>query len=677
MADLARLVVRLEADSLKLQKELDAAKAKLSSFDKTAKATGAGIKKAFAALAATGVVAGLAAAAKSAIDVADDMSKAAAKIGTTTESLSQLRYAAGLAGVSSEGLDKSLLKLNRSLVEAAANSESKTARAFRALGVSVLDADGNIRSADSTIEDMADRFAGMEDGAAKSAVAMQLLGKSGADMIPLLNGGGQALRDAKAEADAFGQTVNGQAAKAAEQFNDNLSRLQSTMSGAMLQAAQELTPTLADISDALIELVKDGSAMKTVGAVLAGTFKVLVTAGLAVGTTFANLGRAIGGLAAAAAAVASGEFRQAGAIIEAFAADNKAATASTEEAIRNLWDGTSAAAAASSPKQIAAANNVGAALVHMGEDAKRSADTQQQALQQLEGMAQQMTQQVETFGMAEGAVLRYRLAQGDLAATLQQAGAAGQQYAQTILAMSDALAQQEMLTEQGALAQRTYDDALARGQQIAMSLRTPLEQYQDAIIELNSLLSQGAITQDTYNKAVAQAGDSMEEAMGQSAVKMEDIAKNMAQNMQGALSDFLFDPFKDGTDGMLDAFSNILRRMAAEAASAFIIQQLFGIGGGPGGGGGGGLIQAGLSALGGLFGARAHGGPVNAGQPYLVGERGPELVVPNANSQVVNARETAGMGGASVNMTVVTPDADSFRRSSRQVTHTLRRGLTA
>lgn len=676
MADLARLVVRLEAESLKLTKELDEAKRKLTSFEKSANAAGANVKKAFAALAATGVVAGMAAAAKAAIDLADDTSKAAAKIGTTTEALSQLRYAAGLAGVASDGLDKSMLKLNRSLTEAAVNSDSKTAQAFKALGVATTDAQGNIRSADATLEDLADRFASMPDGAAKSAVAMQLLGKSGAEMIPLLNGGAQALRDAKAEADAFGQTIDGGAAKAAEQFNDNLSRLQATMSGAMLQATQQITPALAQISDAMIELVKNGDTVEVMAGALAGIFKGLLTAGIALATTFANLGRAIGGLAAAAGAALSGEFKQAGAIIDAFTADNEAATAAAESAISKLWSTTSSGATGAASTTTKAAGDISAALRSVGEDAKKSADAQAQALDSLRGMAEQMTQQVETFGMAEDAVLAYRLAQGDLAITLQQAGAAGQAYAQTITDMAARLQELKTIQEQTDLAEQTYQADLAKGAQILESVRTPMEAYAATVAEMDRLLQNGAISQETYNRAVAEAGDALDESMNKSAVSMEDIAKNMAQNVQGALADFLFDPFKDGTDGMLDAFSNILRKMAAEAASAFIMQQLFGLGG-TGGGGGGGLVQAGVSALGGLFGARANGGPVNAGQPYLVGERGPELMIPRSNGSVMDARDTAGVGGGAVSMTVVTPDADSFRRSARQVTHTLRRGLSS
>ena len=89
--------------------------------------------------------------------------------------------------------------------------------------------------------------------------------------------------------------------------------------------------------------------------------------------------------------------------------------------------------------------------------------------------------------------------------------------------------------------------------------------------------------------------------------------------------------------------------------------------------GGGG--SAGWSDLAGLIPARANGGPVVGGQPYLVGERGPELVVPSSSGQVLNTRETSALGGNSVNVTVVTPDADSFRRSRRQVANAVKRGV--
>ncbi len=52
-----------------------------------------------------------------------------------------------------------------------------------------------------------------------------------------------------------------------------------------------------------------------------------------------------------------------------------------------------------------------------------------------------------------------------------------------------------------------------------------------------------------------------------------------------------------------------------------------------------------------LSGQRAMGGPVNAGEPYLVGERGPEIIIPNANSYVVPNKQLGG-GGATINITI-------------------------
>jgi SLT domain-containing protein len=114
---------------------------------------------------------------------------------------------------------------------------------------------------------------------------------------------------------------------------------------------------------------------------------------------------------------------------------------------------------------------------------------------------------------------------------------------------------------------------------------------------------------------------------------------------------------------MGDQFSDLLRKMAAEIASAEIMKFLFGAGGV---GSGGGQTGALIAGIGGLFGGRANGGPVNSGQPYLVGERGPEVIVPNSNGQVVSNDRMGGWGGGDVNMTVVTPDANSFRNSVRQ-----------
>lgn len=699
MADLAKLVVRLEAESLKFQKELEQAKRKLASFeksgDKVAKAIGGMLGK----LAAAVTVTAFTSLAKQALDVADATSKAAAKIGTTTEALSRMQHWADLGGVSVGQLETAMAKLNRQLVMAAQDSGSKAAVAFQAIGVSVTDANGKIRSSESVMADIADRFSRMRDGAGKTTVAMDLFGKAGASLIPVLNGGADGMRAAAAEADALGITIDGKAAKAAEQFNDNLSRLTKVIKGSFLVSMQELAPLLAVVSDELVQNAKDAQvARKGADTIVAG-FKLLITAATVVKSAFVNLGTAIGGVAAAVASIdfktialnalgplgsvastlldikdgAQGA-QQSSQILGQTFSDITANLKDDEEFLNKVWGDLSDnfGDAASNIKN--SGQSIDDTLIGLGASAKKSADEQAKALEKLQSMEMQLRTQVETYGMAEGAVIRYRLAQGDLAEALNMTGEAGQKAAAAIIEMTDRLAEQEALTKQTELAQRVYEETLSRGRAVAESVRTPLEIYKDAIVELNDLLVQGAITQETYNRAVQKAGDDLADAKG--IIKFEEIVKNMVQNVQGALSDFLFDPFADGTKSMGDKFSEMLRRMAAEAASAAIMQHLFGIGSnGQSMGNGGGLIGAAFTAIGAFAGFRANGGPVQAGQPYIVGERGPELMIPQSSGQVVSNRDLNDSGGTTVNMTVVTPDANSFRKSERQVSHSLKRGL--
>src|SRR5262245_18607329 len=140
MTDLARLVVKLEAQTAQYQKELEKAKAQLGDFSAFSSKSWDKLKTG-ALVAGTAVAAGLTALTASAISTADGFNQMAERTGVTTEALSELAYAAGLSDVSVEDLDKSMAKLSKNAV-AAANGSKKQAEAFKTLGVSVTDADG-------------------------------------------------------------------------------------------------------------------------------------------------------------------------------------------------------------------------------------------------------------------------------------------------------------------------------------------------------------------------------------------------------------------------------------------------------------------------------------------------------------------------------------------------------
>lgn len=195
-------------------------------------------------------------AVKDAANFADEMGKAAQKVGTTTEALSGLKYAADLSDVSFEQLQVGLSKL------------AKTSEDFRDGSKSAADAFAKIRLDPAQYKDtselfaaVADKLSKMEDGARKTAIAQELLGKSGAQLIPLLNGGADGLKAMADEAERFGVVVDEKSAAAAEKFNDDLTKLSKLADGAAIQIGGPLVKSLSDTTEAMIGSIKEGNKL--------------------------------------------------------------------------------------------------------------------------------------------------------------------------------------------------------------------------------------------------------------------------------------------------------------------------------------------------------------------------------------------------------------------------------
>lgn len=167
---------------------------------------------------------------KNTIDIADNLSKMAQKTGIAASKLSEYKYAADLAGASIDDVQKSLSRLAMSMQDAIANPASESARAFQALGISVRDANGNMRSTSTVFEQIADKFAASADGPEKAAISMRLLGKSGTELIPFLN----SLREGTDEAKRLGRTISDDFAKQSEVFNDNIERMGKKIQAALI-----------------------------------------------------------------------------------------------------------------------------------------------------------------------------------------------------------------------------------------------------------------------------------------------------------------------------------------------------------------------------------------------------------------------------------------------------------
>lgn len=229
-------------------------------------------------------VVGLGMAIKGTLDEADKLGKMAQSVGVPVEELSRLKHAADLSGVSLESLAKGLGRLNRNLVEGA-QGLSTPVKAFEALGISIRNADGSIKTVSEALPEIAEKFSKMRDGPEKTALSMQLLGRAGADLIPMLNLGKAGLQEMMKEAEALGIVIDTKTAKAAEEFNDNLTRLKRVFDGIITQVTAHLAPALAMVSGALVTLAKNSDHAKGFASglvsVIKGTVEVAYTAAVA------------------------------------------------------------------------------------------------------------------------------------------------------------------------------------------------------------------------------------------------------------------------------------------------------------------------------------------------------------------------------------------------------------
>jgi len=220
--------------------------------------------------------------------------------GVTVETLSSLAVAAKTAGLDTQTLATLLGKLAKNMFQAAAGSKEQ-AQAFQRLGVQVRDSSGGLRSIEDVLGDVAERFVAMEDGAGKTALAMQLFGKSGMAMIPLLNEGKSGLAAMTEQAKRLGLVISSDTAKAADRFNDDLDILKKQLEAVGIGIASEILPNLTKMSGGL--LGASGNAQefgRTLGSVFSKVTIGLGEMGLEMEIAFAHMARGMLLLAATA-----------------------------------------------------------------------------------------------------------------------------------------------------------------------------------------------------------------------------------------------------------------------------------------------------------------------------------------------------------------------------------------
>lgn len=627
MSSLGSLVVSLAMDTARFTSDIGKAGAQMEKLQKSAAKMGAA---AGAAITAAGAALGY--MVKQSIDAADAASKMAQSLGLSTEEMTRLQYAAGMSGVENEALSTGLSKLAKTAADAASGSGA-AADAFRAIGVDVKDAAGNLRPMSELVAEVSEKFSTYEDSAAKTALAQEFFGKSGAKMIPFLNAGKSGLSEMAKESDLLGATLSTKAGKEAEAFNDNLSRLKLVATGAANTLASELLPGLAGVTTSMVEAAKESSAFREQIAVFAKALsyftiplEALVVFGANVGYTFTQLGKDVVALSEAFDALETGGFTGAKNVLFKRGQDAEDARKKIDafsesvlkagEMFRKSFDKS-----ATGVIQQADYSNEGRAY------AAKIAAPAVAAAEKIKGAKETIEKQLQGIRQA------YQGSLGDLRADFANEAS-------------------EAASRMGSLSWADDQDEAAR---IFKATRTPAEEYAAALENINRLKAQGAFFGDTYQRAIAAEAEKFKSAMGSMQTDVEKFTESARENIQKSLGDQLFSAMQGKFSDIGQAFTQMLQRIIAEAAAANITKWLFGSGGN---GSGGSSIGSWIATAGkflGFFadGAAFGGGVVNTPTAFatrggvgVMGEAGPEAVMPLVRGADGRLGVQASGGGA-------------------------------
>lgn len=184
--------------------------------------------------------------------VIDDQRKLAGRLGFTYGELAGVAHAAGLSGVSMDTVAAAATKADVALVKAQGGSKQAQA-AFAGLGLDV--AKLAAMSPADRFNAIAGAIANIPDAAGRSAAAVALFGRAGAQLLPMFEQGAEGIAAAQAEAERLGLTLTTAQAKDVEEMNDSFTRVQQAVAGVVGQVVSYLSPAVTAISNQFVELV--------------------------------------------------------------------------------------------------------------------------------------------------------------------------------------------------------------------------------------------------------------------------------------------------------------------------------------------------------------------------------------------------------------------------------------
>lgn len=204
---------------------------------------------------------------KEAADSAKNLVDMSSQTGISTENLQAFQYAGDFIGVSTDTIADSLKDLTTKMSDAA-NGNEDVIEKFDQLGVSIYDADGNLRNAEDTFWDVVDSLGEMSNQTERDALAMDLINESAQKLNPLIEIGSEGFKKYADEAENVGYILSNDQLKALTDVDEAQNRLLKSQEAVSKQISAEYAPYMSDALNETRELIeKVGTALIDSGAV--------------------------------------------------------------------------------------------------------------------------------------------------------------------------------------------------------------------------------------------------------------------------------------------------------------------------------------------------------------------------------------------------------------------------
>lgn len=254
--ELFKLLGTIAINNSEANENLDETTSKAGQFAEGLK-KGAGVAAKFGAAVVTGTVAAGAAlvgVASSSASAADEVDKMSAKIGFSKEAYQEWSYVLGQNGMDVNSLQMGMKTLVAQMEGAASGTESSVAM-FEQLGLSIYDSTGAMKDQETMFREVALALAAMENGTEKAALATDLLGRSGSEMMPMLNNGAEGIIELTDRAHDLGLIMSDDAVNAGVVLGDTLDDVKQSAAMVGTKIGTALFPVLQKVLDMVLEFM--------------------------------------------------------------------------------------------------------------------------------------------------------------------------------------------------------------------------------------------------------------------------------------------------------------------------------------------------------------------------------------------------------------------------------------